>query len=949
MEEKFPRFVSKRKLATTLGVVETIHTPANRNYKASYAWITTENKEETSIKISPGSFESLSPGDQVKLTRSRTDPTKYHILSIVRDSPHQIPVLGIAKWLSKSRHGWAVAITTRSQRVKRKPLLSLKLRSKPRFSQGHRISFLADFSEGWPCMVKADLKKLDSPNEGESRNVDGTTLSEALCKWLTSEMGANAILQTDLHGNFKYATKHTEDLKYLDREEKAIQTKHAPTDSDYQKLLSSGVREVRYIGPRDGYAVRNLKHDLVEIDKAGLKREIIILHPVHDLVGPTTLVHTTHTKLLDPKFLHIKTIRLLGNRTITETEGGITRISNPKLAAIVVASTQSFGHPLPKVIPCTGHESIARSQALLRKQHSKRAIKLLLHKTDKRNIVTPLGKVARIAPETHLLNRFYRPVVASFDSEGEAYKFYDAVANAEEPIFMAPVFEYYFKKKKVYNVTTASETSAVDLYDFFQAEWCYALSPTTYRLSTSLKWDKIISTMLEDAKTRERGHYISIANDAGDSFVLRGPVNVVTRPQPIEEKIVSVSGFPDYVGKATILEALQLVCPKEDIAYSQFTQNGDTLVLGLRPPSVLYEEAGTAGMAISTDLGPLFVARSAQAGDPNFVDKQTRSRSGMDTLMSLFIGKAASRREGRNNTFEHKDKGIPRVSDSDACGPSIPPQSEAINGSSLTQSATVSLLKSSQDSGDHQSPESDSNTKTDINAQRARLQTLIREKLSSETQYLLSAILDRLMEADEETRLMLIGSSEELGKEIATFVETLERERRNTQKPNRRSLYGSVLLELTEDTAHHAETITSELMKQDSESIRHLMQSSTHLAESVQRLITEIVSQSPMSTSSTHNREKKSDAEASSRHRSSPLPHSNWADLDEEKERDREESDLDEDNESSEEEEIVKEIEEQRSRTGDEDSEDDETSSPNKKRHKQISLVDKDASGRNRK
>ena len=143
MARKEGKFDSIRKFTTTSGVVEVINVPKGR-VSPTYAWITTANGVEISLKLTTELIAKLQPGHIVHMTTGKSSG-KYHILSTEPNSSPAIHIAGTAKYLSRTRNGWAVAVTTRSQRLKRKPLLKARLLVKPDFSQGERVTFMATF------------------------------------------------------------------------------------------------------------------------------------------------------------------------------------------------------------------------------------------------------------------------------------------------------------------------------------------------------------------------------------------------------------------------------------------------------------------------------------------------------------------------------------------------------------------------------------------------------------------------------------------------------------------------------------------------------------------------------------------------------------------------------------------------------------------------------------
>ena len=842
--------------------------------------------------------------------------------------------------------------------MRRKPLLKARLSSAPDFVQGQQVSFLASFDLEGPKEVAAPSIKALYPSRAETaRFQHGVSLPKDLCGWLAEKLGVNAILQDGLRGEFNYTPSKTAGMRILDREEKAIQEKHSSDDPDFQELLEKGLREVRYIEAEDRNSVRQLKQDLVKIDQAGLTRQITVLFPVHDLVRPRSFYSTIHSKLLDSKLFNVLSVQLLGNQPLVKATQGATRRVSPHLAAITVDSLTPLGKPLPDVITaCRG--SVTKSQALWRLKQSRQAVKLLIPTADTRKLLPALTKTARVVADHNPLHRAYRPVVAAFETREDATKFCEAVADSKNPIFMAPLAEFFQQKDNVFNVSTASATSAIALYDFFQASWCYPISHTNYRLHSPLSWSELVSKMQQDAQSSGSKHYFSLASDQGKFFTMRDSPQRQAAPISASHSTIKVTDFPTYISKAALLSSLSNAGLKPTEAH--FTQDGSALLVKVSFES-LRQAKVEQSRSLDTEFGQVSLSL-VRTGSKDLGKSMTHTPHKIDTLVSMFAPRPerserkatceAANTLPKGNSSEEKahspDQAGNAPGDEDSAVSGLPtsPQTDALSVSSRLSTETAATAakntaKKSQDSGYHKSSDSEAASDT-CSDSRSRLRTLVGEMLDRETKRLLSPILDLLLCADEETLELLIGSKQELEKEVAEAVKMLEREEK---------LHELVEIELAQDQKHHAPTIALELLKLDDDCYRQLIEDDNYLAEIVQMQVKKLASQSTISSSATFSREKKPGQEASSRHRSPPFSRSTWAEIDEEdRDRHEENKELDEDKESSSEgEEFDNKEREQGSQIEDEDSEDDETSSPNKKRLKQSNLVDKEASGRNRK
>ena len=651
-------FKSIRNLKTTLGVVEYINT-IRGPHNASYAWITTEKGKEISIKLTTA--QDLVAGQLVALTQTFSSKAYcLHSTEVEHQAP--IPILGTAKYVNRTRRGWAVAITTRSQRRMRKPLLKYRMPNRPEFSQGQLVSFPAGFDKSGPMEIKEE-PQLSNGSPSEKQLVTGSTgiiLPNSLCEWLAN-LGVNAIHQAGLHGNFPYVLEGQHSLSLLEREEKTIRDCGLLESKTLQVQLEDGLNEVRYIRPRDNASIRRLRDDLLQVDRAGLRRKITVLVPVHDLTDSRSFHATCQSLLLKPGFVHLNQIHLLDSQRLTFSSKNGQSTALQRLAVISVSSDTNDSRIHPAVqTDDLAPKAFSASQKLWLKKHSTQAVKFLLRKEKAKKIMDRLRPVARVTREAHEMDRHFVPIVATFDTEYEATKLTNRVATSEDPVFMAPAFDYYYGDLGVFNVTTVAETPASFLYTIFDAKWVYPVSRTRYRIGTSLTWTKLVTVVLDcsDRVTK-------LSSDGGMCFEPAG--SETESESEMDEKdadgmVLKLSGFPSCVSRRALIEAVRLLDENASLDAAHFSPDGQALLVTVSEGSKLAESAEN-GTNLETTFGAIAVqvARDASRTRSCTQDAKTRQES-LESLLGLFgsyeepITEEKRNKEKNDESMNRKDK-----------------------------------------------------------------------------------------------------------------------------------------------------------------------------------------------------------------------------------------------------------------------------------------------------
>lgn len=1001
MARKEGKFDSIRKFLTTSGIVEVINVPKGRG--PTYAWITTEYGDEVSLKLTPELIAKLEPGHTVQMTTSKSSG-KLHILSTEPNASPLIPISGTAKYLNRTRNGWAIAVTTRSQRLKRKPLLKARLLVQPNFSQGERVTFLATFDGDGPSAIKEHSLKLDcSQAPSPTQKQSGTLIPKGACDWLSKTLGVDAALHQNLRGFFEHSVSPTDGqvTGSLLTEEKVLRAKYEGkrTNLEMQAILEAGLHTVQFIDCNDGAAIRQIKNDLMEADSLGLYRRTTILTPIHDLANPKSFYGTMATKLLDPNYLHLISVHLLGNQQLETTKAELSQVVCTRIAAITVDSSIPDG-----TLPSPIHHPLgiaSKSQKLWRTKAAKQALKMLVPVRDEREILKALRRSARVATEDHPLRRFFHPVVTTFESHDDCEALQKAIKSSTKPLFMAPLHQFFSATNKVFNLTTTKQIPPGPLYEFLEARWCYAISPTRYRFSSLLSWSELVVKLQGlhrgETDTNLRHSIVSLTNGIGDLFTLRQRAeSTEATPQFPPTETVLVSNLPSYVSYSSVLMCLKNL--KIEFSAAHTTKDGKSVIISVPRGSQLLSDA-KKGTQMDTDLGPVSISiahpndkgpeilephmmRSTsnlqaifgqgKRNEPNKEEDQTEREKKLDekenkeseesevveddpndrdspvthpceTLGDAFamISRTLREREKsvRNDRAREKVDNAENDNDKER-------ERERRNEREGKRGSTKEKKKGGRNRKKATTPDSgaappDFITAPDtVSDSRSRLRTLVGEMLDRETKRLLSPILNLLLSKEEETLELLIRSKQDLDIEVAEAVKMLEKEEK---------LHEFVEIELAQDQKHHAQAITCELMKLDDNSYSRMIEDDDYLAEIVNLHVKKLASQSATTSTTTISREKMPGQETSSRHRSPPISRTPWAEIEEDRNRHDENKEPVEDSESNEDEKDGNKQSEQDSQTEDEDREDDDTSSPNKKRLKQINSVDNEASGRNRK
>ena len=624
------KFNSVRNLLTTTGVVEFINT-IRGSYNASYAWITTEKEEEISVKLAHN--HDLVAGQQVSLTQSFSEKA-YRIHSTEIKHPEPVLILGTAKYVNQTRRGWAIAITTRSQRRMRRPLLKYRTSNRPNFRQGQMVSFFAKWDMTGPVEIASDPKPSNGSLSEKQRHIHtgGVVLPDPLCEWL-SDQGVNAIHQAGLHGKFPYVLESQHSLGLLEREEKTMRDSGMLESENLQAQLKQGLHEVRFIRPRDNASIRRLRDDLLQVDQAGLQRWITVLVPVHDLSVCRSFRSTCQTLLLKPGFLNIGQIKLLDRQQLTFPSRGGTSSSFLRLAVIRVSSDTKDGRISPAVqTDASAPSTSSASQKLWLKKHSAQAVKFLLRKGKAKEVKDRLRPVARVVDEAHEMDRHFTAIVATFNSETEAVRLTKQVAASKTPVFMAPAFDYYYGDLGVFNVITTSETPASFLYEAFEAEWVYPVSRTRYRFGTHMGWTKLMRVVRASSD-----RLAEIFSDGGYRFEPKLDVESESEEEDLDGMLLKLTGFPSCVGRLALTEAIGQFDEdaSEPLEASYFSNDGRALMVTVNAGGKLADLAGKEE-DLNTDFGPIAVqAVGKPLRAPVQGTKKARHES-MNQLLSLF-------------------------------------------------------------------------------------------------------------------------------------------------------------------------------------------------------------------------------------------------------------------------------------------------------------------------
>ena len=387
-ESRLPApFKRKRLIATVKGVVECVNV-VRGSYSARYAWITTERGIEVSIKLQP--TQELLAGQIVSLTQGFSDQ-KHNLHSTEANYGTPIHILGMAKYVNRTKNGWAIAVTTRSQRRMKKPLLQFRMKTRPNFSKGQLVSFAARYDTVCPCGIASTPKfSGDGPADQHlSLPAEGIFLPDGLCEWLASTLEVNATLQAGLYGSFQYSLAGTPNLSLLDREEKAMTDSKLLEPQTVQTQLAKGLNEVRFIRPLDNGSSRKLREDLRLIDRAGLHRRVTVLMPIHELANAETLLSTSQSLLLKPGFVNVTQVLLTNGQRILFTTTNNRTTTFQRLAVISVSSGNDGSNSPPDVKVAGQAPGVTcASQSLWLKKHSTQSVKFLLQRGKAKEILS---------------------------------------------------------------------------------------------------------------------------------------------------------------------------------------------------------------------------------------------------------------------------------------------------------------------------------------------------------------------------------------------------------------------------------------------------------------------------------------------------------------------------------------------------------------------------------
>jgi hypothetical protein len=229
-------------------------------------------------------------------------------------------------------------------------------------------------------------------------------------------------------------------------------------------------------------------------------------------------------------------------------------------------------------------------------------VKFLLRKGEAKKIVPSLRLLARVATEDHAMDRHFVPLVATFDSPNEVDAVVTRVSTSRDPVFMAPCFDFFYGDLEVYNITTVAEAQATFLYTAFEAKWVYPVSHTRYRIATKMSWAKL---MLLASECADR--IAELSNDRGELFEPARPIDgSETEEDPSEQVTVKLTGFPLYINKRALLEAVSSFDASSCLEAAHFTSDGKSLLATVDPLSKL-ANCASQDEALQTAFGEIAV------------------------------------------------------------------------------------------------------------------------------------------------------------------------------------------------------------------------------------------------------------------------------------------------------------------------------------------------------
>jgi hypothetical protein len=539
----------------------------------------------------------------------------------------------------------------------KKPLLKFRMNTRPNFSRGQLVSFAAKYDTICPCaIVSAPRLSKGSPAERRLPAAEGIFLPDDLCEWLTSKLEVNAVLQTSLYGNFPYSLDGSSNLSLLDREEKAMKDSGLLKPEAFQAQLATGLNEVRFIRPRDNASIRKLREDLRLIDQTGLRRRVTILMPIHELANTKTFLSTSQSLLLKPGYANVTQVLLLDGQRITFSNGSSRTTSLLRLAVLTVSSETSGGN-LSSPIVKTGDRAPGvtyASQSLWLKKHSAQSIKFLLQKRRAKEILSRLRPVARVAMEGHSMDRHFVPVVATFDSATEADSVVTSVSASQQPVFMAPNFDFYYGDLGVYNVITTCETPASYLYTTLDAKWVYPISHTCYRVGTMMSWTELVQRLSFNSDRITR-----LSNDEGSCYE---PADSDTdRGDPEEspdEVTLRFTGFPTCVSRRALIEALGTYVDEIWLETARFAPDGGALLVTVGSESTVIDKAGDED-GLETAFGPLLVNVTdlPSRSQNNLPDAKEEHQASFGRLLDFFGPVTERNSNERKEEEDEKERG----------------------------------------------------------------------------------------------------------------------------------------------------------------------------------------------------------------------------------------------------------------------------------------------------
>ena len=488
-----------RKIAFSVGIVERV----NLTNHCAYVKVTIGKGDERTVKVDADT--DLRPGELVQVTFTQvaheTKPDIYgRHTEPVSEKQHPL-CRGTVQYFDRSQKAWTIK-TRSSRQLLKAPRGSPKLRRNqviffiPSFANGAiEVGKIMDCEDAPPPTWKIpdELAVRIASDFPEVSIVDPTTRADPeLLRQLDIETAEKA---------FPRKGDPPCNAPYLQLEELMIRQSFEPetdweTDKAFHEALNCGLTPLIFISDDEPAKIHKLQRDIRSIQKAGATRAIHVLYPIPHMATPSSLKHTTSTRLLNAKSFPIQSVRMYDQPcTMERTLGRSLKTVHRRF---MVISMNTAGSDLFFPIDVDSEPLLAGEAVDVKERENmmKHNLLLLVKKGDKRLDIIKSRRHpgCRVATTNHPTRQMFSSLLLTFDDPRQADGYLLSNRASTSPLYMQSAHSLHFLPSAV-TVTTAKLLSPEDwkmegrgdVYPIHQTKYVVNWTDGSTPLETHLK------------------------------------------------------------------------------------------------------------------------------------------------------------------------------------------------------------------------------------------------------------------------------------------------------------------------------------------------------------------------------------------------------------------------------------------------------------------------------